>query len=44
MQVVLATQDGLVFLKIDPSYQDYEIEILDRFFKGRSIWRIANVS
>jgi hypothetical protein len=44
MEFLLATQEGLTFIKVDPTYQDYDIEILDRYFKGNSIWRIANVS
>lgn len=34
---------GLTIIEVDPTYHDYDIEIIDRLFKNRGILRLAKV-
>jgi hypothetical protein len=40
-EYAVAGSEGLCFLQIDATYQDYDISLLDRFFKGQALWRLS---
>ena len=43
-EYIIVGNEGMCYIKTDNRYQDPQIEINDRYFKGRCITRIAKLS
>lgn len=43
-EFLLGGSSGLTFIYVDPSYFDYDIEIIDILFKNRGITRLVKIN